>query len=130
MGDYVRAPSLRIPGHTGAVDRNTLIWIALVLAVLLVVTDFTQLFWFGRRANPDHGPMRREDWEQTTARAVTPGDVILSSRLSPKPETVVEVTAVDEATVAFRFRSGRTRTTPASTPLRRHRHPSAGPPQG
>jgi hypothetical protein len=98
--------------------------VAIVIAVVLVASDLAQLYWFGKRSNPDHGPLRREHWERTTAGAVRPGDVVLASSLSPNPETVVEVTTAGDGSeqLVMRFRSGKVRTTPPTTPLRRHRH--------
>jgi hypothetical protein len=110
---------------------GTWLLVAVVIAVLFLVTDLGQLWWFGRRSNPDHGPLRRDDWEPTTAGDLHPGDVVLSSHLSPNPETVVGIDAavdteagVDER-VVLRFRSGRSRTVDPAMKVKRHRPPAA-----
>jgi hypothetical protein len=107
-------------------SMGTMLVIALVLAAAILVSDVAQLWWFGRRSNPDHGPRSRDDWEQTSVADLRPGDVVLSSHLSPNPETVIEAQAVDADRVALAFRSGRRRTIEGTTSVRRHRPDEAG----
>lgn len=102
-------------------DLGSWTLVAVILLVLILATDIAQLWWVAQRANIDRGPRSREQWERTTADHLEPGDVVLASVLSPGPETVVEVHRTDAGTLDLQFRSGRARTTPATTPVRRHR---------
>jgi hypothetical protein len=92
-----------------------------VIALAILLTDLVQLWWFGRRSNPDHGPRSRAKWERVPADQLTPGDVVLSSTLSPNPETVVIIAATDDGRLDLTFRSGRSARVAPSQPVRRHR---------
>lgn len=109
-------------------ELGSWILVAVIVLALIVATDLAQLWWVAQRANPDHGPRSREQWERTTADRLEPGDVVLASVLSPGPETVVEIHVSDAGELVLRFRSGRSRTTPGTTVVRRHRPTDELPP--
>ena len=106
-------------------DRDSLILLAVVILVLVVITDVLQLWWVARTQNPDHGPRDRNEWTRTTVEDLRPGDVILSSAISSRPETVIAISPADDGRVRLSFRSGRSRVVIPEAPVRRHRHPAS-----
>ena len=101
-------------------SQGTLLAVAILLAIAYVAVNVVQMVWVARRTNPDHGPRKRDDWEDTSVADLAPGDVVLSSTLSPGPETVVAATRVHDGAVDLEFRSGRRRRAPAQLRVRRH----------
>jgi hypothetical protein len=106
------------------VERDTLIMLAVVILAFVVVTDLLQLWWVARTQNPDRGPRDRNEWARTTVADLRPGDVILSSALSSRPETVISISPTEDGQIRLAFRSGRSRTVDRATPVRRHREPT------